>query len=112
MLEEYKPLVMKKAVDAPKELVAKKILYMLLAWLYMLTLPCLMPLLYSMSSLIKFSWSPTCCIVDFIFAVKICQGDLYLLYVDPMFAFHGEDYSTFRSLADDTSLVIEQEWVF
>jgi hypothetical protein len=112
VLEEYKPLVTKMAVDAPKELAAKKNLSMLLDWQNMLTLPCLMPMLHSVNSLIKFAQSPACYIVDFISAVKICQGDLYRLYVDPTFAFHGEEFSTFRSLADDTSMVIEQDWLF
>ena len=44
-LEEYKPLAMKMVVDSPKELVVKKNLSVLRAWLYMLTLPCLMPML-------------------------------------------------------------------
>ena len=112
LLEEYKPLVMKMAVDAPKEAAAKKNLSMLLDWQNMLTLPCLMPMLHSVNSLIKFAQSPACYIVDFISAVKICEGDLYRLYVDPAFAFHGEEFNTFRSLADDTSMVIEQDWLF
>lgn len=33
---------------------------------------------------------------------KVCQGDLYQLYVDPDFFLHIEDFNNFRSLADDT----------
>lgn len=50
--------------------------------------------------------------LNFISIVKICQDDLYYLHVDPLFAFHGEELNTFRSLAYDTFMVIEQELVF
>jgi hypothetical protein len=110
VLEEYKPLVTKMVVDSPKELAAKQNLSMLLDWQNMVTLPCFLPMLNSANSLIKFAHNPACYIVDFISAVKMCQADLYRLYIDPAFAFHGEEFNTFRSLADDTSMVIEQDW--
>ena len=51
-------------------------------------------------------------ILVFIFVVKIKQGDLCWLYVDPRIIFHGGEFNTFRFLADDTSLIIEQDYVF
>jgi hypothetical protein len=39
--------------------------------------------------------------------VKICQDDLYQLYVNPIFTFRGEDFKTFQPLIDDKSMVIE-----
>jgi hypothetical protein len=60
VFEEYKPLVTKMAVDAPKELAVKKNLSMLLDWQNMLTLPCLMTMLHSMNFLMKFAHSPSC----------------------------------------------------
>lgn len=99
------------AMDAPKEHATKKNLPILLDWQNMLSLPCLMPMLHSMNFLIKFAQSPICYIVDFLSAVKICEGDLYRFYIDPIFVFHGNVFNTFRSLAVDTSMVIKQKLV-
>lgn len=55
VLEEYKSLVTKMAVDKPKEHVAKKNLSMLLDLQNMLTLPCFMPMLHFVNSLTKFA---------------------------------------------------------
>ena len=59
----------------------------------MLILPCLMPMLLFMNVLIKFAQSPTCYILDFMFAIKTCQDDLYQLYVDLVFSFHGKEFN-------------------
>lgn len=75
VLEEYKVLVMKMAVDAPKEPATKKNLSMLLDRHNVL--PCLMSMLHYVNSLIQFAESTTCYIVDYILVVKICQGDIY-----------------------------------
>ena len=53
VLEEYKALVMKMAVDVPKEFVTKKNLFMFLDWQIMLTLPCLMPIMHFVNILIS-----------------------------------------------------------
>ena len=79
VFEEHKPLVTKMEVDAPKEPSTKKNISMLLKWQNMLALPSLMPILHFMNSLIKFVQSPAYYIMDLIFVVKICQGDLYRL---------------------------------
>ena len=69
-------------------------------------------MLHFVNSFIKFAQSPTCYIVDFIYVSKICQGDLYQSYVDPMYDFEANEFNIFKSLAYDISLVIEREWVF
>lgn len=75
-------------VDAPKECATKKNLSMLLDWQNMqVTLPCLMPMLHSVNTLIKFAQSSACYVVDFISTVKICEGDLHRLCVDLTFYF-------------------------
>ena len=71
VLKEYKPLVTKMAVDAPKESTTKKNLSILLDWQNMITLPCLLPMMHFVDDHFKFAQSPTCYIVDFIFVVKI-----------------------------------------
>ena len=57
VLEDNKPLVTKMAVNTLKESTTKKNFSMLLDWHNMLTIPCLMPMLHSMNSLIKFAQS-------------------------------------------------------
>lgn len=71
VFEKYKPVVMKTTVDAPKEGVATKNLFMLLDEHNMLTLPCLMPMLHFVNSLLKLAHNPTCYIEDFMYAIKI-----------------------------------------
>jgi hypothetical protein len=68
--------------------------------------------MHFVTSLIKFAHSPTCNIADFISAVKIYQSGLHQLYIDPTFVFQGEEFNTFRSLANDSSMVIKQNWLF
>lgn len=70
-------------------------------------LRCLMPILHFVNSLIMFVHSLACYIVDFICVVKIRKGTLYQLYVEPTFSFHEEEFSTFRSLVDETSTMID-----
>lgn len=77
VLEEYKPLVTKIVVDASKEPTTKKNLSILQIWKNMLILPCLVPMLHFVNSLIKFAQYPTCYIDDFISTIKIWMGDLF-----------------------------------
>lgn len=54
-----------------------------------------MPILNFVNSLIKFALNPACYIIDFISTVKMCQVDLYRMYIGPTFVFHGEEFNTF-----------------
>lgn len=77
-------------------------------WEVMLTPPCLIPMLYAVKSLIKFAQSPMYYIVDFILIVKICESDLYRMYLDPTDT-KGEGFLQFQSLVVDTSTFMEQD---
>ena len=48
----------------------------------LLALPCLLPLLESVNSLIKYAQSSHVYVSDYIAAVRICQAELYMMYVD------------------------------
>lgn len=50
----------------------------------------LMPKLYVVNSLINFAQSLACYIVDLILAIKICESDLYQMYLDPTYFFKGK----------------------
>jgi hypothetical protein len=49
----------------------------------LLALPCLMPLLQSVDSLMNFAQSNHVFVSDYVAAVKICQTQLYMMYSDP-----------------------------
>lgn len=59
----------------------------------MLILLGLMPKLYIVNFLINFAHSLACSIVDFILAIKICELDLYKMYLDPTDFFKGKVYA-------------------
>lgn len=79
---EYKTLIVKFAQDAAKESAAKRNLLFLLDVATLLALPCILPMLECIHSLIKFAQQRNVFISDFIAAVKICQGELYMMYID------------------------------
>lgn len=70
VLEEYKTLITKMAIDSNKEPTTKKNLKVHLEWVVMLALPSMMPLLHAVNSLIEFAQSPACYIVDFVSIVN------------------------------------------
>ena len=91
---EYKTLLVKMCEDAAikePELTAKQAAakesarhnYELLCDVgTLLALPCLMPLLDSVNSLMKFAQSNSVFISDYIVAVKICHSELFMMYSD------------------------------
>jgi hypothetical protein len=54
-----------------------------------LALPCLLPLLESVCSLITFSQSQNVFVSNYVAAIKICQAELYEMYVDSNTCFMG-----------------------
>lgn len=100
VLEEYKPLIAKLALDSTKRQQEE---FEALEQETMLALPCLVPMLFAVNSLIKFVQSPSCYVVSCILAVKIWEAHLYSLYVDPTYYFQCEEFQQFLSPDDDTS---------
>jgi hypothetical protein len=68
---EYKTLIIKFAEDATQESGAKKNLSLLLDLATFLVLPCILPMLEAVQSVIKFAHAGNVFILDFIAAVKI-----------------------------------------
>jgi hypothetical protein len=90
---EYKTLIVKFAEDASKESGAKKNLSLLLDVATLLALPCILPLLEAVESLIKFAQAGNVFVSDFITAVKICQVELYMMYCDTSSSFQPLHFS-------------------
>ena len=57
---------------------------------------------------IKFAQSHACYIVNFISIVRICELDLYQMYLDPIDS-RGEEFLRFQSLVADTLTFVEQD---
>jgi hypothetical protein len=94
ILGEYKNLIVKMCEDAEikepeitgkqatsKE-TARQNLDLLCDVRTLLNLPCLLPLLESINSLMKFTQSRHVFVSDYVAAIKICQAELYMLYDD------------------------------
>ena len=67
----------------------------------LLALPCLMPLLDSVNSLMKFAQSNHVFVSDYIAAVKSCQSELYMMYSDPEMAWQKQHFEMFHDILND-----------
>ena len=77
----------------------------------LLALPCVLPLLECVNDLMKFTQSMDVFILDYVAAIKICQADLYMMYVDPESSFQKAHFQMFCDVVEDYSYTISQEWV-
>jgi hypothetical protein len=50
-------------------------------------------------------------ILDYVVVVKICQVDLYMMYVDPETSLQKQHFQKFCDVVEDCSYTITQEWV-
>jgi hypothetical protein len=108
---EYKTLIVKFAADASQESGARKHLSLLLDVATLLALPCILPMLEAVQSLIKFVQAGNIFISNFIAAVKICQAELYMMYCDSASSFQPFHFPLFTDIVEDHSYTLSQEWV-
>lgn len=92
ILSEYKTLIVKMSKDAIEESKATHNLMLLCDLSTLLALPCFLPLLELVNSLITFSQSRNVFVLDYIVAIKICQSKVYEMYVDSSTSFEGEKF--------------------
>jgi hypothetical protein len=121
VLGEYKTLIAKMCEDAavkdlePKarEAIekAKHNLDLLCDVGTLLALPCILPLLESVDSLMRFAQSRDIFVSNYVAAVKICQAELYEFYLDPKTSFRRSQFQQFCDIVDDHSFTITQEWM-
>jgi hypothetical protein len=95
---EYKTLIVKFAKDATLESGAKKNLSLLLDLATLLALPCILPMLEVVQSLIKFAQAGNVFISDFIAVVKIYQAELYMMYYDSASSFQPMHFPLFTDV--------------
>jgi hypothetical protein len=123
IMGEYKTLLVKMCDDAAvkePELTARQRAakdsarqnYSLLCDLgTLLSLSCFLPLLECVDSLMHFAQSNHVFMCDYLAAVRICQGELYMMYGDPDTSFQRTHFQMFCDFLDDHSYSISQEWV-
>jgi hypothetical protein len=76
-----------------------------------LGLPCVLPMLESISALMKFAYARDVFVCDYIIIVKICQANLYKMYIDPTISFQHENFLEFTNVVANTSCRITHDWV-
>jgi hypothetical protein len=95
----------------PRKVELRKNLSLLLDVATVLALPCILPLLEAVESLIKFAQAGNVFVSNFIAAIKICQAELYMMYCDTSSSFQPLYFPLFTDVVDDYSYTISQEWV-
>ena len=76
-----------------------------------MALPYVLPLLEYVNNLMKFAQSRDVFISDYVAVVKICQVDLYMMYVDLENSFHKAHFQMFCDVVEDHSYTISHEWI-
>jgi len=90
---EYKSLVVKMDTDAPKSKLVREKIDLLCDLKLVLDLPCILPMLEVVHTLLKYVQRRDVFICEVIDAVKSNEVELHQLYVDP---FCRNDNSTFN----------------
>jgi len=93
LLGEYKSLVVKMYIDAPKNKTIQKNLDFLCDLELVLGPPCILPMLEAVHTLIKYAQRWDVFICEFLDVMRSTKVKLYRLYVNP---FYNHDDSTFN----------------
>jgi hypothetical protein len=75
-----------------------------------IALTCFLPLLETLHYLVKFSQQRDVFICDYLAAVKVCQGQLYSLYLDPATCFRSNSFTEFSDLLACQNRTISLVW--
>ena len=67
-------------------------------------------MLEALNYLIKFSQQTTYFVCSMVVAVKLCQADFYLWYIDSDTTYSADVFCKFRDISNDTSEVFSHEW--
>jgi hypothetical protein len=106
MLLKYKTLFVKMSNDVGEESKATQNLSSLCDVHTILVFLCVIPLLESVDSLIKFAQSPNAFISDYVAAVKMCQEKIYEMYVDTSTSFQPTHFVQFHDIVTNFSYCI------
>jgi hypothetical protein len=110
MMVEYRTLLVKMALDKRNKQV--KLNYENLCDLQVLLgLACILPLLESIHALTKFTQINDVYVCDLVVVIKVCQGDIYMMYYDQTSKFTTDNFWAFKSLLEFKNENIQMQWV-
>jgi hypothetical protein len=109
VLSEYKTLIVKMSKIAIEERKIAHNLMLLCDVSTILALPCLLLLLESVNSLITFFQSQNVFVSDYVATIKICQTELYDIYVDSNTCFMEGKFQFLNDNLADPSCTISKE---
>ena len=110
VLLEYKTLVVKMHLDSLKSKVARDNLESLCDIETVLGLPCVLLMLEAVHGLIKIAQKRDVSISDFVAAVKMCEVELYRLYIIEDHAFLGLAFEFFNDIVIFNNDVFLMVW--
>ena len=78
---------------------------------FLLGMCCLIPLLESIDSLVKFSQGRNVFVCNMVATIKMRQGQLFSLYFDKTTCYSSDEFLSFKNLLDCSHEVIHMKWV-
>jgi hypothetical protein len=97
---KYRTLLVKMALDSPTNQQAKLNYENLCDFQVLLGLVCILPLLEFVHAFIKFAQMKDVYMCDLVAIIKVCQGDIYMMYCDQTSKFTIANFWAFKSLLE------------
>ncbi len=110
LLVEYKSLVVKMYMDAPKSKHAQDNLDFLCDLELVIGLPCILPMLEVVHTLIKYAQRWNVFICEFLDTMKSIEGKLYHLYVIPFCKYDDSSFNEFSIVHEQCSELLSLAW--
>ncbi len=99
-MAKYRTLLVKMALDSPTNQQIKLNYENLCDLQVLFGLVCILPLLEFFHALIKFAQMRDLCVCDPMVAIKVCQGDIYMMYCDQTSNFSIDNFWALKSLLE------------
>ncbi len=77
----------------------------------LLGLTCILPLLKSIHAFIKFAQMRDVYVCHLLTTIKVCQGDIYMMYCDQTSKFTTNNFWAFKSLLEFKHENIKMRWI-
>jgi hypothetical protein len=111
VLGKYKSFVVKMHIDAPKNKLARENLDLSCDLELVFGLPCILPMLEMVHTLIKYAQRQDVFICEFIDDVKSIEVKLHRLYVDPFCKYDDYAFNEFTVVCEHCSELLPFTWV-
>jgi hypothetical protein len=111
LMVEYRTFLVKMALDNLTNQQAKQNYEHLCDFQTLLGLAYILPLLESMHALIKFAHMRIIFVCDLVVVIKVCQGDIYNMYLEQNSNFTTDIFWAFKSLLEFKHENIHLKWI-